>query len=530
MQNLHVVSGREHTSLRADKAPQPPQLLAIVEQITSGFDQLLSLTVGPEAADGTAGDAAVEFDELRAAFEKLEATVAKKALLDAYFAQAAAQADAGRIVGSSKTIQYLMQVLGLSRAMAQGRLDQAALLFDVPNTKIDEEKLAELGIDSKQRLHIREQMKKRDNDTRTAQANSIQEQLEAPVPEHVLAMIRREAKQLLPFALVSPVQIMQEAIVGFRGGRDLRDLRAWLVERIRTANGDVDDRALTRGRAESTRRRGLRFSEPDKYGGVRFSGYLDAKRAAVIKAVIGCGAAPRDESSDSRTLAQRRVDKLADLCLNVDRYRQQRNGGVSSIIVTTTVAELENMTGSTLLTTGTGDQLTPQDLLALGAAAHDFVSLTTPNGSLPLALAKGRRNASLYQKLALATTELTCTHPGCSTYWYECDVHHLDPWIAGGRTDIANMTLLCRAHHTDNNDKHNGHNNMGHAERDPNSGRVGHRYADGRFATNQSVAAERAPGAKLRREKQSANSRATHVKNKEGCQNGDHEYFRIMVG
>ena len=92
-----------------------------------------------------------------------------------------------------------MQVLGLSRAMAQGRLDQAALLFDVPNTKIDEENLAELGIDSEQRLHIREQMKKRDNDTRTAQANSIQEQLEAPVPEHVLAMIRREAKQLLRF-------------------------------------------------------------------------------------------------------------------------------------------------------------------------------------------------------------------------------------------------------------------------------------------------------------------------------------------
>lgn len=98
MQNLHVVSGRERPALCVDK---PPQLLAIVEQITSGFDQLLSLTVGPDRA----ADAAVEFDELRAAFEKLEATVAKKALLDAYFAQAAAQADAGRIVGSSKTIQ-----------------------------------------------------------------------------------------------------------------------------------------------------------------------------------------------------------------------------------------------------------------------------------------------------------------------------------------------------------------------------------------------------------------------------------------
>lgn len=75
MQNLHVVCGRERPSLCADK---PPQLLAIVEQITSGFDQLLSLTVGPDRAADAAADAAVEFDELRAAFEKLEATVAKK--------------------------------------------------------------------------------------------------------------------------------------------------------------------------------------------------------------------------------------------------------------------------------------------------------------------------------------------------------------------------------------------------------------------------------------------------------------------
>ena len=143
MQNLHVVSGRERPALCVDK---PPQLLAIVEQITSGFDQLLSLTVGLDRAADAADDGALEFNELRAAFEKLEATVAKKALLDAYFAQAAAQADAGRIVGSSKTIQYLMQVLGLSRAMAQGRLDQEALLFDVPKTKVNEEKLSERGV------------------------------------------------------------------------------------------------------------------------------------------------------------------------------------------------------------------------------------------------------------------------------------------------------------------------------------------------------------------------------------------------
>ena len=534
---------------KGSASPVAQRLASGVDKIAAGFAELQETLFddGARLAVTTAGDGdgavrqagelhliddanAIEFSDLREAFEKLEEVTAKKSLLDAYFAQAVVSADAGRIVGSSKPIQYLMQVLGLSRAMAQGRLDQAALLFDDPRTTVDEEKLAALGLDDAEQAEIREQMKSRDHTARAAQQSVVREQTETAVPEHVLAAIRRELKHLLPFALVSPVEIMREAIAEYHDGRGLRDLRAWLAERIWEANTEVDDRALLRGRDAASRRRGLRFSEPDRYGGVRFSGYLDAKRAAVVKAVLGCGTSKADDSTDPRTLAQRRVDKLADLCADVDRYRQTRNGGVSSIIVTTTVAEVENMTGSTLFTTGTGDHLTPADLLALQAGMHDFVALTDNNASLPLALAKGKRSASLYQKLALAATELTCTHPGCAAYWYECDVHHLDPWLAGGVTDIENLTLLCRSHHVDNNDNHDGRNNMGHAERDPVTGRVGHRYANGKFATNESLAANQSSGAKLRRETARGNFGAAHVKNKEGCQNGDHEYFRIMVG
>lgn len=505
---------------KGSSSPVAQRLASGVDKIAAGFAELQE----------TLFDNGAQFSDLRDAFEKLEVVAAKKTLLDAYFAQAVVAADAGRIVGSSKPIQYLMQVLGLSRALAQGRLDQAALLFDEPCTTVDEDKFASLGLDDAERGEIREQMDSRDDNARAAQHDVLRAHTDAAVPEHVLAAIRREVKHLLPFALVSQVEVMREAIGEYHDGRGLRDLRAWLAERVWEANTEVDDRALLRGRDAASRRRGLRFSEPDRYGGVRFSGYLDAKRAAVVKAVLGCGTSKADESTDPRTLAQRRVDKLADLCVDVDRYRQTHNGGVSSIIVTTTVAEVENMTGSTLFTTGTGDQLTPADLLALQAGTHDFVALTDNNASLPLALAKGKRSASLYQKLALATTELTCTYPGCAAYWYECDVHHLDPWLAGGVTDIENLTLLCRSHHVDNNDKHDGHNNMRHAERDPVTGRVGHRYANGKFATNESSAAKKSSGAKLRRESVRDNFGAAHVKNKEGCQNGDHEYFRIMVG
>jgi hypothetical protein len=37
--------------------------------------------------------------------------------------------------------------------------------------------------------------------------------------------------------------------------------------------------------------------------------------------------------------------------------------------------------------------------------------------------------------------------PGCAHPPEWCDRHHIDAWIAGGLTDVSNLTLLCRYHH-----------------------------------------------------------------------------------
>lgn len=144
---------------KGSASPVAQRLASGVDKIAAGFAELQE----------TLFDDGAQFSDLRESFEKLEAVVAKKTLLDAYFAQAVVAADAGRIVGSSKPIQYLMQVLGLSRALAQGRLDQAALLFDEPCTTVDEDKLASLGLDDAERGEIREQMDSRDDNARAAQ-------------------------------------------------------------------------------------------------------------------------------------------------------------------------------------------------------------------------------------------------------------------------------------------------------------------------------------------------------------------------
>jgi hypothetical protein len=40
----------------------------------------------------------------------------------------------------------------------------------------------------------------------------------------------------------------------------------------------------------------------------------------------------------------------------------------------------------------------------------------------------------------------TCRFPGCTRT--RCDLHHLQPWSAGGTTSLDNGLLLCTRHHT----------------------------------------------------------------------------------
>jgi hypothetical protein len=50
--------------------------------------------------------------------------------------------------------------------------------------------------------------------------------------------------------------------------------------------------------------------------------------------------------------------------------------------------------------------------------------------------------------MALIARDGGCSFPGCTHPPQWCDRHHILDWILGGRTDLENLTLLCRYHHT----------------------------------------------------------------------------------
>lgn len=172
--------------------------------------------------------------------------------------------------------------------------------------------------------------------------------------------------------------------------------------------------------------------------------------------------------------------------------------GAGSVVVSTTLAELESMTLDSRFPTSTGIELSPIDLLSLGEAKFDWVTVEDER-THRLWMDRGKRTATLEQRLALLVTELVCSQPGCDCPLDECQIHHLIAWILSGRTDIENLTLLCWRHHKNNNDHRDGSGNMGHAERDPDSGRVGHRAArSSTIRLNDSVAAGKSASARHR--------------------------------
>lgn len=64
-----------------------------------------------------------------------------------------------------------------------------------------------------------------------------------------------------------------------------------------------------------------------------------------------------------------------------------------------------------------------------------------------LMLGRSKRLVSRRQRLALSVRDVCCQFPGCRARRRR-DAHHIRPWSQGGRTDMDNLILLCRRHHT----------------------------------------------------------------------------------
>ncbi len=144
---------------------------------------------------------------------------------------------------------------------------------------------------------------------------------------------------------------------------------------------------------------------------------------------------------DTRSQAQRNRDGLlAGLRgLMASGNLGQHNGLPVSIVVTTTLKDMEAAAGKAL--TGGGSQLPMSDLIRMASHAHHYLALFD-NGKA-LALYHAKRLATPAQRIMLYAKDRGCTKPGCDAPAYHSQVHHVQRWQATRRTDINDLALAC---------------------------------------------------------------------------------------
>jgi len=99
-----------------------------------------------------------------------------------------------------------------------------------------------------------------------------------------------------------------------------------------------------------------------------------------------------------------------------------------------------------------GDGVTSDGLVldasAIAALGCDsVVQRVLTSGSTVLEMGREVRTATPAQRRAVIARDRHSRAPGCRAGPRHCDVHHIDHWIEGGRTDVHRMVLLCGTHH-----------------------------------------------------------------------------------
>ena len=168
--------------------------------------------------------------------------------------------------------------------------------------------------------------------------------------------------------------------------------------------------------------------------GVRWGGRLGGQQVGRRRDARRCS---------GRRLGARHGQAFVELLEHLDTDRL--NGKVAATVVVTIDHERlrENLGAAHL---DTGHDLSASEARRLACSAG-LLPAVLDGTSLPLDLGRSNRFFSEAQRVALATTYDECAAEGCDRPYAWCELHHEDPWAAGGATDLHLAVPLCGFHH-----------------------------------------------------------------------------------
>jgi hypothetical protein len=136
--------------------------------------------------------------------------------------------------------------------------------------------------------------------------------------------------------------------------------------------------------------------------------------------------------------------ELAARSLRVGDLPEQ-GGERPTVVVTMAYDKLAEQVGTGAFDTG---EPLPAEAVRRYACDAKIIPAVLGGPGRPVDLGRSTRIISAALRRALTLRDGGCTFPLCEIPGKWCDVHHVDHWADGGRTDLNNTALVCGAHHT----------------------------------------------------------------------------------
>ncbi len=227
------------------------------------------------------------------------------------------------------------------------------------------------------------------------------------------------------------------------GVRAVRELRARVVAEFGPAG------MLDREQATLARMRSLATGVDDGSGLREYRMRLDPEAAETLEAALSPLAAPQPSAEggpDLRGSDQRRADALVEI---VTRAVAAADGvpATAKTVLVVTVDHERLRDGLGAGTTPNGTPLAPGVVRRLACEAGILPMVLGSEGEV-LDVGRERRLVTPRLLRALWVRDRGCSYPGCTRPPGWCEAHHVRHWANGGGTDLGNLALLCRRHHS----------------------------------------------------------------------------------
>jgi hypothetical protein len=141
------------------------------------------------------------------------------------------------------------------------------------------------------------------------------------------------------------------------------------------------------------------------------------------------------------------VDALAAAVSNTSASPGSTDTNRPTIVVHIDVRTLtDGRHDRTLCETDSGVSVPVETMRRLACDA-DIIPMVLDGRGVVLDEGRAKRLATPEQRRAIEAMQSTCSHPDCNVTIDDCRIHHVEPWGAGGRTDLDSMAPVCEPHH-----------------------------------------------------------------------------------